>query len=145
MAANPLRLMAADTADLEVVSAALQDALSQIGDIRFDARARTLSLVLNRFRWESPAKKGGERVRAALQLSGVLAVQAKRLRREPKDAVVSLMSISFQPGDEPGGLVTLTFAGGGELACAVECLDVMLADLGQPWPTRHRPEHGDVV
>lgn len=145
MAVNPLRLMAEDPADLEVISAALQDALAQVGDIRFAARPRTLSLVLNRFRWEDQAKKGGERVRAALQLSGVMAVQAKRLRREPKDAVVSLMSIAFQPGEEPGGLVSLIFAGGGELSCTVECLDVMLADLGRPWPTRNRPEHGDVV
>lgn len=145
MVVNPLRLIAEDPADLEVVSAALQDALAQVGDIRFEARARTLSLVLNRFRWEGQAKRGGERVRAALQLSGVMAVQAKRLRREPKDAVVSLMSIAFDAGEEPGGMVTMTFAGGGELVCTVECLDVMLADLGQPWPTRNRPEHGDVV
>jgi len=141
MTVKPLRLMAEDVSDLEVVSAALQDALAQVGDIHFDAGARTLVVALNRFRWEAAGKRGGERVRSVLQVSGVLAVKAKRLRREPKDAVVSLLSITFAPGEEPGGAVVLTFAGGGELSCEAECLDVMLADVGQAWPTRNRPQH----
>jgi hypothetical protein len=140
--AKRLRLMAEDAIDLKIISAAVQDAVAQVGDIRFEAKARRLTLALNRFRWEAPApRKGGERVRAALQLSGVLKVQAKRLRRTPKDAVVSLLSMDFHPQDEPGGTVVLTFAGGGELRCQVECVDAMLADVSDPWPTKGRPEH----
>lgn len=140
--AKSLRLIAEDAVDLKIVSAALQDAVAQVGDIRFDPKARRLDLLLNRFRWEDVrGKTGGERVRAALQLAGVLTVQAKRLRREPKDAVVSLLSIDFHPGDAPAGVVTLAFAGGGELRCEVECVDAMLADVSAPWPTRRRPAH----
>lgn len=136
-----LRLAAEDAVDLTIISAAVQDSVAQIGDLRFEAAARRLVLLLNRYRWESGDGLTGERVRAALQLSGVLSVKAKRLRREPKDAVVSLLSIDFHPGDAPGGEITLTFAGGGELSCAVECIDVMLADVSAPWPTRRRPSH----
>jgi hypothetical protein len=137
-----LRLVAEDPIDLKVISAALQDAVAHVGDISYEARARRLTLGFNRFRWEAEAGKGGERVRSALQLNAVLSCQARNIRREPKDAVVSLLSIDFHPGDEaPGGVVSLTFAGGGELKCRVECVDALLADLTDPWPTKVRPTH----
>ena len=140
-AASPrkLRLMAEDALDLKIISAAIQDSVAQVGDMRFDAGARQLVLMLNRYRWE--AEGAGERVRAALQVSGVMSVKAKRLRREPKEAVVSLLSMDFHCGDAPGGRLDLTFAGGGELSCEVECVDVMLADVSDPWPTPRRPSH----
>lgn len=139
--AKPLRLIAEDAADLAVISAALQDAVAQVGDIRFDAKARSLTLEMNRFRWEVGEARDGERVRAALQLNGVLGVKALRLRREPKDAVVELLAVTFDETDAPGGVVTLTFSGGGEMACEVECIDAVLADVGAPWPTKSRPAH----
>ncbi len=141
-AARGLRLLAQDEADLQILSAALQDAVGQVGDIRFDARARQLTLLLNRFRWEKGARrKGGDRIRSALQLSGVLSVKALRLRRDPPVAVVSVLALQFRPDDPPAGALTITFAGGGALDCAVECIDVLLADVSEPWPTPHRPVH----
>ena len=80
-------------------------------------------------------------MRAALQLGGVLSVQARRLKREPKDAVVELLALDFYPAEAPGGEVRLTFAGDGELRVEVECLDVALADVSAPWPSRHAPKH----
>ena len=38
--AAPLKLLAQDADDLAVISAALQDAVAKIGDIRWDASAR---------------------------------------------------------------------------------------------------------
>lgn len=139
--AAPLQLLAADAEDLKVISAALQDAVGVIGDIRFEKGPRRLTLALNRFRWEAGAKRGGERVRSALQFGGVLEVKAKKLRRDAPKAVVSLLAVSFEPGEPPGGTVVLSFAGGGELRATVECLDAVLADLSLPWPTRNRPAH----
>jgi len=136
-----LQLLAADAEDLKVISAALQDAVCAIGDIRFEKGPRRLTLVLNRFRWESGGKKGGERVRSALQLGGVLDVKSLKLRRDAPKAVVSLLSIGFEPGEAPGGAVVFAFAGGGELRATVECVDAVLADLSSPWPTRNRTAH----
>ena len=138
----PLRLLAQDADDLAVVSAALQDAIAKIGDIRWDAQARTLTLACNRFRWESGAKKG-ERVRSALQLGDVTGVQARKLRRDAKQAVVELLSVAFEPGEAPGGTVLLTFAGGGDLRVTIDCLDVVLADVSEPWATPRKPGHAD--
>jgi hypothetical protein len=137
-----LKLLAQDAEDLAVISAALQDAVAKIGDIRWDASARTLTLACNRFRWESGAKKG-ERIRSALQLGDVTGVQARKLRRDAKQAVVELLSIAFEPGEAPGGAVLLTFAGGGDLKVSVDCLDVILADVSEPWPTPRKPGHAE--
>ncbi len=136
-----LQVLADDAEDLKVISAALQDAVCAIGDIHFEKGPRRLTVALNRFRWEAAGKRGGERVRAALQLGGVLDVKAKRLRRDAPKAVLSLLAVSFEPGEAPGGVVSLTFAGGGELRAEVECIDAVLADVSRPWPTRNRPAH----
>ncbi|MBO9544462.1 DUF2948 family protein [Caulobacter sp.] len=140
---KPLRLLAHDAEDLGVLSAALQDAVAKIGDIRWDAQARTLTIACNRFRWEAEGKKG-ERVRSALQFGDVAGVQARNLRRDAKGAIVSLMSIGFEPAEEaPAGLVVLTFSGGGDMRVSVDCLDVALADVSDPWTTPRTPGHAD--
>jgi Protein of unknown function (DUF2948) len=133
-----LRLLAEDTDDLAVISAALQDAVTRVGDIEFDARGRRLTIGFNRFRRESGKR---ERVRSGLQVGGVLALQARRIRRDRKDAVMSLLSIGFEPSEAPAGVLTLTFAGGGDLRAEVECVDAMLADVSDPWPTPRAPDH----
>lgn len=140
--AAPLKLLAQDAGDLAVISAALQDAVAKIGDIRWDAQGRTLTLACNRFRWEGGGKKG-ERVRSALQLGDVTGVQARKLRRDAKSAVVELLSVAFEAGEAPGGAVLLTFAGGGDLKVSVDCLDVILADVSDPWSTPRKPGHAD--
>ena len=145
--ANPqvstsLQLLAQDGEDLSVISAALQDAVCAIGDIRFEKGPRRLTIAFNRFRWEAGAKRGGERVRSALQLGGVLEVKARKLRLDAPKAVLALLAVRFEPAAEaPGGEVAFAFAGDGELRVTVECLDAVLADLSRPWPTPNRPQH----
>jgi hypothetical protein len=138
---TPLKLLAQDPEDVQVLSAALQDAVTRVGDIHYDGHARTLTVALNRFRWERIGHIGAERVRAALQLGGVLSVRARRIRRDPKDAVLELLALEFTPAEAPGGALLLRFAGGADLEAQVECLDAVLADLSAPWPTRHAPHH----
>jgi hypothetical protein len=134
-----LQLLADDAEDLEVISTALQDAVCTVGDIHFEKSPRTLTIALNRFRWEGG--KRGERVRTAVQLGGVLEVKAKKLRRDAPKAILSLLAVSFEPGEAPGGAVLFAFAGGGELRADVECIDAVLADVSRPWPTKSRPAH----
>ena len=135
-----LRLLARDADDVGVISATLQDAVAQVGDIRFEPLARTVTIAFNRFRWEG-AK--GERVRTGLQFGGVLSCQARRLKREPADGVIELLAISFEPAGEedPGGTVVLHFAGDADLRLQVECVDAALADISDPWPTPRTPGH----
>ena len=143
--AKALRLLAEDADDLGVISAALQDAVTRIGDIRWEPAARRLTIAFNRFRWEAEEAKGqspgGMRVRSGMQLGGVLSVKGRNLRREAKDAVLELLALTFEPGEAPGGVITFAFAAGGDLAASVECIDAALADLSAPWETHSTPGH----
>lgn len=138
--AKALKLLAEDAEDLEVVAAALQDAVLKIGDITWEAKARRLTLQVNRYRWgaEEP-----ERVRAAIQVGSVLGVQARRLRRSASEAVVELLTLAFEPGESPGGRLVFRFAGDADLAVEVECIDLVLADISEPWAAKSEPRHED--
>lgn len=137
-ALKPLRLLAQDPEDLAVISAALQDAILRVGDIAFEQSARQLTLTLNRYRWE---QGGGERVRTGLQFAGVQKVQTRRVRRATPEAVLELLALAFTPGEAPGGVVTLSFAGGADLRVQVECVEAVMADVSPPWPTPRKPSH----
>jgi len=143
MAAAPLRLIARDPDDVPPVSAALQDAVGQIGDFLYEPRARRFTLALNRYRWEASRKGRGERVRTALQAGEVTAAKAHRLKQGADDAVVNLLSITFEAGEPPGGAIVFTFSGGGALRLEVDCVDLVMADVSAPWTATARPGHSD--
>lgn len=134
----PLRLLAQDPDDLAIISAAMQDAVAKVGDITYEAKARLLTIAFNRYCWESG---GSERVRSALQLGGVMKVEARKIRRNARDAVIEILAVTFDPGEPPGGLITISCAGGGDLRAVVECVDAVLADVSEPWPTPRAPSH----
>lgn len=145
MSTNELRLRAEDSDDLQIVSAALQDAVCKVGDLTYDGKARRFVCEMNRFAWERMAKNGKGpyfRARSALAVESVLSVKARGLAKADKELVVSLLNLSFEPSEEaPSGILRLHFAGDGELALEVECVDVSLLDGPQSWPTKHRPDH----
>ena len=88
----PLRLLAEDAEDLQIISAALQDAIMRPVDIRWERDARRLTVVLSRFCWEC----GGTRVMAAMQFGDVQAVKSRRLPRLP-DQALELLAMDFYP------------------------------------------------
>lgn len=135
---EPLRLLAEDAVDLQIISAALQDAILRPVDISWEKGARRLTIVLSRFCWEC----GGTRVMAAMQFGDVEAVKSRRLPRLPESAL-ELLALDFEPTEAPGGRVILMFAGGGDLRIDVECLDAVLTDLSDRWPARVAPTHLD--
>lgn len=138
---QPIRLAAQDADDLAVISAALQDAVAQLGDFTFDRKTRRFTAVFNRFRWEDGKARQGWRTRSALDVSGVLHVRSKRLKQDAPGAIVSLLSLIFEEGDAPGGEICFAFSGGGELRIKVECIDALLVDIAEPWPAKGRPKH----
>ena len=138
---RPLRLLAQDVDDLQVISAALQDAIAHVGDIRYEPKGRTLTVMFNRFRWEGAGGPCGERVVSALQLGDVVRVRQRGLSTEDKGALISALALDFDPGEAPGGCVLLRFCHGGDLAVEVECIDAVLADVSEAWPARSWPDH----
>ena len=137
-----LHLAAEDEDDLKALSALVQDSVLHVGDMAFLPRARRFALVLNRYRWEAGRAGGrGERVRAGLRVEEVVAAKAQRIRQDAREIVLSLLALTFAPDSAGGGVLTLAFAGGGQIALTVEALEVHLDDLSGPWAARARPEH----
>jgi hypothetical protein len=133
---EPLKFVALDADDLEVVSAHLQDAEVKVADVHWRPQEKRLVLGLARFDWEAWNASEPEmcRRRAALRFDRVLACKCQKVKPEGKDAVLNLLAVEFASGDAPGGTVTLTFSGGPKLRLEVECLEVELVDLGPSQP-----------
>lgn len=138
---NGLRLEAEDEEDLEIISAAIQDAIVEIGDICRDESSRALSLILNRFVWENDAIGDANRRGAVLLIHDVLNVRARGIDQTRKHNLLSLLTLDFCPKDPPGGTLSLVFAGGGEIRLTLDCLNLVLADVSPSWRARHRPDH----
>lgn len=138
---EPLKLYARDVDDLQVISACLQDAVGQIGDLAYLPDERRFVMLANRYCWEQA--RAAMRVRAAVQIAGVTGIQYRKLNRQRADAVISLLSVQFEPGEAPSGIVSLIFAGGGEIRLEVEACEAILEDITAPWAARSQPAHED--
>jgi hypothetical protein len=136
--AKPIRLMAEDSRDLEVVSAMLQDALTSLADMRFEQRKRRFVAMVNRYARE---RGEGVRVRSALKLEGVLAVRTAGIDQADKKGLLPLLALTAEPGEEGACRITLEFAGGGSIRLETECVDAALSDVGPSWRTPRRPQH----
>lgn len=137
-----LRLHALDQEDLALVSAHLQDALVRVGDIVFLPERRRFAIVGSRFDWAAELDGRLERCRTGLHFEGVQRVRCQRVARERPDAILELLAVTFEPGDDPpSGLVRLIFAGGAAILLDVECVEAQLCDIGPRWNVAARPTH----
>jgi hypothetical protein len=140
-----LTLAAEDAEDLEVISARLQDAVAQVKDLVWLPRSRRFAALFNRFKWEDAehGKRAALRVRSGLRFEGVRAVKSSKIARGDREAVLSLLAVSYarNGADDPAGLVELVFSGGGTIKLDVEYLDAELSDVSGPWAARGRPTH----
>jgi hypothetical protein len=140
---EPVKFVALDRDDLEVVSAHLQDAEVKVADVHWRPQEKRLVLGVARFDWmaaNSPAPEF-RRCRSALRFDRVLACKCKHVNPAGKDAVLNLLAIDFTETESPAGVVTLTFSGGATLRLEVECLEVELVDLGPTWTAGECPAH----
>lgn len=145
---SDLKLMALDSEDLEVISAHIQDAVVRVGDMGFAKADRRFALLVNRYAWEaesttSKRSKGakGQRKRTALHFDNVDAAELTGIDIKAREGVLELLSVTFEPGTLPQGVVTLCFAGGGTVRLNVECLEAKMRDLGAAWAASGRPAH----
>ena len=158
---KPLKLRARDPQDMDVVAALLQDALVPVGDMAYLASEKRFVLGVNRFRGHGdpaeetrpaapePLAEGEdatfaddpppyERVNSGLCFDKVERVRYRGLKPGGKDEILSLLTITSEPG-----AVTLIFAGEAAVRLEVQAIRCHLDDLGQPWPTRWRPHHDE--
>ncbi|PZA10338.1 DUF2948 domain-containing protein [Rhodopseudomonas palustris] len=128
-----LKLLAFDPDDLSVISAHVQDARVEIGDIVWRQAEKRLVIGLHRLDWEQTLS--GEpvpgRLIAALRFDRVLACKSRAIDMTARAEALELIGLEFNAAAEPpGGSVVLMFSRGGMLRLDVECLECALTDLG---------------
>lgn len=145
---RPLNLGAYEAEDLEVISSLVQDAVFPVTEMSWRASARRFAILLNRFRWEDrvAAERRGrayERVQSVLVAENVLNVASQGIDRTDKDMILSVLSVTFEPGQDGAGHLLLTLAGDGAIRLSVEALEVTLKDVTRPYraPSKHMPQH----
>src|SRR5436305_12370544 len=140
---KPVKFIALDPEDLEVVSTHLQDALVKVADVIWRPQENRLVIALSRFDWLAAEGTRPElrRCQSVLRFERVNSCKCRSVNPAGKDAVLNLLAVDFIETDSPAGAVTLIFSGGGALRLEVECLEAELVDLGPSWPAAERPLH----
>ena len=147
-AEQSLNLKALDAEDLGVLSGLAQDAVFPGTEMKWDRNARRFAILLNRFRWEDAPKaearkRAYERVQSVLMVEDAMRVQTQGVDARDGDMVLSLLSVTFEAGEDGGGFVLLTLAGDGAIRIQVEALEVVLKDVTRPYiaPSKKMPSH----
>jgi hypothetical protein len=140
-AERPLRLHAVEPEDLAILSALVQDAVTEVGRAAWARRRRRFTVMLNRFRWEDAERalregRPFERVQSLLVIDSVLRVRAQGVDPRAPETVLSVLALVFEPDEDGTGTLRVTLAGDGEVAIDVECLDVSLCDVSRPYAAR---------
>jgi len=131
----PLNLGAMDPEDLQVISSLAQDAVFPITEMTWRAGERRFAILINRFRWEDQGRTrhAPERVQSLLVIDNVLRVASQGIDRNDRHTVLSLLSVTFEPGEEGSGHLILTLAGDGAIRLEIEALEVTLKDVTRPY------------
>ena len=143
----PLHLGALDAEDLQVMSSLAQDAVFPITEMTYARSQRRFALLINRFRWEDQGqgRHAPERVQSVLAFDLVQNVATNGIDRSDKDTILSLLSISFELGEDGAGDILLTLAGDGAIRLSVEAIEVTIKDVTRPYvaPSKSVPRHDD--
>lgn len=105
-----LKLIALDEEDLAVVSSLLQDAVIRVADMTYVPGQKRFAAVLNRFDWETAAtqsEKDYRRRRTALRFDRVFGAKMRNVKPGASERVLSLLAVSFEPAEAPGGFVKI--------------------------------------
>jgi Protein of unknown function (DUF2948) len=145
---DSLKLLALDTEDLDVVSAHLQDSALTVGDMTYLPGEQRFVAVVQRFDWPrvlTQTARPLQRRQTVVRIDRVRRAQYSGIDLATPGSALALLTVRFvaTAPDDPSGVVTLCFSGGGAIRLDVECIEAELKDLGPAWRTRNQPVHPD--
>jgi len=109
---------------------------------RFRQYLPLFPLAVRRFDWSIRDGEAPRRRLAGVHFERVLGVRTRGIAPgQDSEAALSLLAVTFEPGDAPSGTVTLIFSGGAAIRLDVECIEVRMKDLGPVWETESLPAH----
>ena len=139
-----LKLSAISSEDLRVISAHLQDSITQVKYIAHLKKNRIFLLQYNRFMWEDVEKgvfRKNKRVQSILKFENVLSVYSKNLNQKNKDRFLDFLAIESKLLSDKSYEINLHFAGDILIKINSEVIECFLEDQGEPWDTKNKPKH----
>ena len=139
-----LKLNAISVEDLRVISAHLQDSITQVKDIVHLKKNRIFLIQFNRFMWEDVEKgifRKNKRVQSILKFDNVLKVHSKNLNQKNKDRFLDFLAIESLLLSDKSYEIKLIFAGDILVKLNAEVIECFLEDLGEPWITKNKPKN----
>ena len=139
-----LKLNATTGEDLKVISAHLQDSITQAENIVHLNKNRIFLIQFNRFMWEDIEKgifRKNKRILSILKFENVVSVSSKNLNQKKKDLFLDFLAIESKLLSDKSYEIILHFAGNKLIKLSTEVIDCFLDDQGEPWETKNKPKH----
>ena len=144
MEKKSLKLNAVSQNDLQVMSAHLQDSITQIKNIAHLKKNRIFLIQFNRFMWEDVEKgvfRKNKRVLSVLKFENVINVYSKNLNQKNKERFLDFLAIESKLLSDKSYEINLHFAGDILIKINSEVIECFLEDQGEPWDTKNKPKH----
>ena len=144
MSKENLKLNATSEEDLKVISAHLQDSITQVKNIAHLKKNRIFLIQLNRFMWEDVEKgvfRRNKRVISVLKFENVINVCSKNLNQKNEDRFLDFLAIESKFLSDKNYEIKLNFAGNILIKLNSEVIECFLEDISDPWETKNKPKH----
>ena len=139
-----LKLNATSVDDLKVLSAHLQDSITQVKNIAHLKRNRIFLIQFNRFMWEDIEKgvfRKNKRILSVLKFENVVNVNSKNLNQKNSERFLDFLAIESKFLSDKNYEIKLNFAGEILIKLYSEVIECFLEDISDPWETKNKPKH----
>ena len=144
MEKKSLKLNATSEEDLKVISAHLQDSITQVKNIAHLKKNRIFLIQFNRFMWEDIEKgvfRKNKRVQSILKFENVINVYSMNLSQKNEDRFLDFLAIESKFLSDKNYEIKLNFAGNILIKLKTEVIECFLEDISDPWETKNKPKH----
>ena len=144
MSYKNLRLLANSEEDLRVISAHLQDSITQVKNIAHLKKNRIFLIQFNRFMWEDIEKgvfRKNRRIQSVLKFDNILDVFSMNINQKKSDRFLDFLAIETKCLSDKSYQIKLNFAGGILIKLNAEIIECFLEDQGDSWETKNKPNN----
>ena len=144
MSSKNLKLNGTSEDDIKVISAHLQDSITQVKNIAHLKKNKIFLIQFNRFMWEDIEKgvfRKNKRIISVLKFENVVSVNSKNLNQKNTERFLDFLAIETKLLSDKNYEVKLNFAGDILIKLNLEIIECFLEDISDPWETKNKPKH----
>ena len=144
MDSKNLKLNGTSEDDVKVISAHLQDSITQVKNIAHLKKNKIFLIQFNRFMWEDIEKgvfRKNKRIISVLKFENVINVNSKNLNQKNTERFLDFLAIETKLLSDKNYEVKLNFAGDILIKLNLEIIECFLEDISDPWETKNKPKH----